>query len=51
MLEVVARDLAAAGSGKLRKKKLKKLKLNGSKILKVKIKKEKIKDVESFGSF
>ncbi len=46
----VARDLAAAGSGKLRSSNTKKLKLNGTQDIKVSIKKEKDQGCESFGS-
>ncbi len=46
----VARDLAAAGYGKLKKINNKKLKLDGSQDIKVSIKKEKYQGCESFGS-
>ena len=46
----VARDLAAAGYGKLKNFNKKKLKSNGSQDIKVSIKKEKVQGCESFGS-
>ena len=46
----IARDLAAAGSGKLRKKKSSKIKFSGQQNLKVKIKKEKHQGCSAFGS-
>ena len=46
----VARDLAAAGYGKLKKINNKKLKSDGSQDIKVSIKKEKYQGCESFGS-
>ena len=46
----VARDLAAAGYGKLKKINNKKLKLDGSQDIKISIKKEKYQGCESFGS-
>ena len=47
----IARDLAAAGSGKLRKKNFSKIKSFGKQNLKVKIKKEKNQGCSAFGSF
>ena len=47
----IARDLAAAGSGKLRKKNSSKIKSFGKQNLKVKIKKEKNQGCSAFGSF
>ena len=47
----IARDLAAAGSGKLRKKNSSKIKAFGKQNLKVKIKKEKNQGCSAFGSF
>ena len=46
----IARDLAAAGSGKLRKKNSVKIKFSGSQNLRVKITKEKNKGCSLFGS-
>ena len=46
----IARDLAAAGSGKLKKKKSSKIKFSGQQNLKVKIKKEKHQGCSAFGS-
>ena len=46
----VARDLAAAGYGKLKNFNKKKLKSNGFQDIKVSIKKEKVQGCESFGS-
>ena len=46
----VARDLAAAGYGKLKNFNKKKLKSNGSQDIKISIKKEKVQGCESFGS-
>ena len=46
----IARDLAAAGSGKLRKKKSFKIKFSGSQNLRVKITKEKNQGCSVFGS-
>ncbi len=46
----IARDLAAAGSGKLRKKKFSKIKFSGQQNLKVKITKEKHQGCSAFGS-
>ena len=47
----IARDLAAAGSGKLRKKNSSKIKSFGQQNLKVKIKREKNQGCSAFGSF
>ena len=46
----IARDLAAAGSGKLRKKNSPKIKFSGQQNLKVKITKEKYQGCSAFGS-
>ena len=46
----IARDLAAAGSGKLRKKNSSKIKFSGQQNLKVKITKEKHQGCSAFGS-
>ncbi len=46
----VARDLAAAGAGKLKQKKLHKIKFSGPQKIKVKITKEKNQGCTSFGS-
>ncbi len=46
----IARDLVAAGAGKLRKINLRKLKFSGQQALKIKIKKEKYQGCSTFGS-